>query len=111
MKPPEGNDPLDALLRENEAYVEDSGFTARVVALLPPRRRSWLRPAILFSATLLGLALMVWWLPSLKDEVVVGANDGLVMNFNLQSLLTLGVLLAAAAALGWGLIAVVRSED
>jgi len=27
---PESNDPLDALLSENDAYVEDHGFTARV---------------------------------------------------------------------------------
>ena len=111
MPPLETKDPLDELLRENDAYVEDGGFTARVVASLPPRRRSWLRPAILFSATLLGLALLVWWFPSLKNDLAVETNGGMVMNFSVQSLLTVGVVLATAAALGWGLFVVVRSED
>ena len=40
MNPPETNDPLDALLREQDKYIEDNGFTARVVAALPRRRRA-----------------------------------------------------------------------
>ncbi|MEY4918699.1 MAG: hypothetical protein RL616_2612, partial [Verrucomicrobiota bacterium] len=57
MNPPEENDPLDALLREQNSYVEDGGFTARVVKSLPRRRRAWLRPAILLGTTAIGLVL------------------------------------------------------
>ena len=112
MPPPETNDPLDTLLHENEPYIDDNGFSARVMASLPPRRRSWLRPVVLFSATLLSLAvLVVWWLPSLKDELAAGVSGEIVINLNAQSLMTLGVLLASMAAIGWGFFAVVRSED
>jgi hypothetical protein len=111
MPLPETNDPLDTLLHENEPYIDDNGFSARVVASLPPRRRSWLRPVVLFSATLLGLALLVWWLPSLKDELGAGVSGEIVINLNAQSLMTLGVLLVSVAAIGWGLFAAVRSED
>ena len=50
MNPPEENDPVDALLREQNSYVEDGGFTARVIQSLPRRRRAWLRPVILLGA-------------------------------------------------------------
>ncbi len=63
MNPPETNDPLDALLREQDKYIEDNGFTARVVAALPRRRRAWLRPVILMGAVAIGSVLAVGWLP------------------------------------------------
>jgi hypothetical protein len=63
MNPPEPNDPLDALLRQPGEYLEDNGFTARVVAALSRRRRGWLRAAVLLGAVLLGFGLAVWWLP------------------------------------------------
>ena len=47
MNTPE--DPIDALLREQNAYVDDNGFTARVIKELPRRRRAWLRPTIMLS--------------------------------------------------------------
>ena len=31
MNPSDTNDPLDALLREQNDYIEDNGFTARVM--------------------------------------------------------------------------------
>src|SRR5208283_278691 len=63
MNPPESNDPLDALLREQDSYIEDNGFTARVVAALPRRRRAWLRPGFLLGAVTIGSVLAVGWLP------------------------------------------------
>lgn len=109
--PPEPNDPLDVLLRENDAYVDDGGFTSRVMTALPRRRRFPLRPAILLGATVLGLALLVWLVPSLTEGLVVRVSEGLIINLDLQLLSTVGVLLAAALLLGWGLFSVVRSED
>ena len=54
MNSPETNDPVDALLRAQNTYLDDHGFTARVSRALPRRRRAWLRPVILLSATAIG---------------------------------------------------------
>ena len=52
-------DPVDRQLREATPYIDDNGFTARVLRQLPaPRRaRRSLRGAILLAATLLASAL------------------------------------------------------
>jgi hypothetical protein len=110
MNPPETNDPLDALLRENDAYVEDHGFTARVLTALPPRgQRSRLRPVILLGATLIGFLLMAWWLPGLRDVFVANQSGGL--SPNVQLFLVLGAFFAASASLFLGLFAVLKWED
>jgi hypothetical protein len=47
-------DSLDALLRDEAVYIDDSGFTARVVQKLPARPvRHWLRAMILLGVTLI----------------------------------------------------------
>jgi hypothetical protein len=50
---------LDGELREAAPYIDDEGFTARVLQQLPPPRRShdWLRAAILLGMTLLASVL------------------------------------------------------
>ncbi len=50
------DDWLDARLREEASYVDDDGFTARVVQQLPVRRRQsrTMRAAILLSVTFVG---------------------------------------------------------
>jgi hypothetical protein len=63
MNQTEDKDPLDALLREQNTHIDDDGFTGRVLAALPPRRRAWLRPTVLLGATAIGSALAVRWLP------------------------------------------------
>src|SRR5437764_3704651 len=47
---------LDRQLREAAPYIDDNGFTARVMARLPAARREprWLRAMILMGMTLLG---------------------------------------------------------
>ena len=47
---------LDRQLREAAPYIDDDGFTARVMAKLPAARRErrWLRAAILIGLTVLG---------------------------------------------------------
>ena len=47
---------LDRQLREAVAYIDDNGFTARVMARLPSARREprWLRAMILLGLALLG---------------------------------------------------------
>ena len=59
------NDWLEEALRRDESYINDDGFAARVVAVLPPprRKRAWLRPVILGAATAAGVALALVVLP------------------------------------------------
>jgi hypothetical protein len=47
---------LDRQLREAVPYIDDDGFTARVIARLPAARREprWLRAMIVFGLALLG---------------------------------------------------------
>jgi hypothetical protein len=47
---------LDRQLREAAPYIDDDGFTARVMARLPEARRQprWLRTMILLGLTILG---------------------------------------------------------
>ena len=47
---------LDRQLREAVPYIDDDGFTARVMASLPasPREHRWLRAMVLFGLALLG---------------------------------------------------------
>jgi len=47
---------LDRQLREAAPYIDDEGFTARVMARLPATRREpqWLRAVILLGVTALG---------------------------------------------------------
>jgi hypothetical protein len=57
------NDPLDNLLdarlRHEAPYIDDAGFTARVMKQLPRRRWSWStqRAFIIFAATLVSVVI------------------------------------------------------
>jgi hypothetical protein len=57
------NDPLDDLLdarlRDETPYIDDAGFTARVMKQLPRRRVSWstLRSFIILAATILSVVV------------------------------------------------------
>jgi hypothetical protein len=59
MNEPMEQDWLDRKLQEAAPYIEDDGFTARVLQLLPPRERrtEFLRPFILVSMSALASAL------------------------------------------------------
>jgi hypothetical protein len=72
MNEPEPNDALDRLLRDQATYIDDRGFTRRVLTALPRRRQSALRPAIVLGATALACALTVWGFPT--DETVALAR-------------------------------------
>ena len=59
MKPMIDDETLDRQLRDAAPYIDDGGFTARVLANLPAARRrpSQLRAIILISLTLVGCAI------------------------------------------------------
>ena len=58
------HDWLEKALRQDVPYIDDAGFTARVVSTLPKRRkRAWLRGAILVGTAALGCAIALFVLP------------------------------------------------
>lgn len=106
MNPPESNDPLDALLRDQNTYIEDNGFSRRVMARLPRRRRAgWFREVLLLGSTSIGCLLAILWLPLdlLKISILPG--------FHPQVLLAYGLLFAIIGSLTWGVIAALGLED
>jgi hypothetical protein len=74
-----GDEMLDRQLREAVAYINDDGFTARVMASLPAARREpqWLRAMIVVGLALIGTG-MAYFLSggsSLVREGVVQMAD------------------------------------
>ena len=108
MNPPETNDPLDAWLREQDKYREDNGFTARVVAALPRRRRAWVRPALLLGAVAIGSVLSVFWLP--WGNLVV-PNLSALISLDAQVLTPWLLVLTVMAALVWATISALEWGD
>ena len=108
MNPPETNDPLDALLREQDKYIEDNGFTARVVAALPRRRRVWLRPVLLLGAVAIGSVLAVLWLPWGNLRAF---DLSALPSLDFQSLASWMLVLSVMASLVWGTISALEWED
>src|SRR5258705_12588195 len=100
MNPPNTPDPLEALLREQNPYVEDNGFTAQVMAALPQsRRRAWLRPTLLLGATAIGYVLAIQWIPW------NWLSSSALLSFNSQALFACGLLLVVVGSLLWGVVA------
>jgi anti-sigma factor RsiW len=86
---------LDRQLREAAPYIDDEGFTARVLQQLPPRRR---HRDLLRAAILLGMTLLA----SLLAYVVSGG--GRFVSVTLERLATLPALWVFVLALASGLV-------
>jgi hypothetical protein len=108
MNPLETNDPLDAWLREQDNYIEDNGFTARVVAALPRRRRAWLRQGFLLGAVAICSVLAAGWLPWGNLPVL---NSSALLSLNSQVLMPWVLMLSVMASLVWGTISALEWED
>jgi hypothetical protein len=108
MNPPETNDPLDALLREQDKYIEDNGFAARVVAALPRRRCAWLRQVLLLGAVAMGSVLAVLWLPWRNLPVL---DSSALLSLDSQVLMPWVLVLSVMASLVWGTISALEWED
>jgi Domain of unknown function (DUF5056) len=109
MNPPETNDPLDTLLREQNPYVEDNGFTQRVISALPRRRSRFpLRQIFLLGVTIIGSVLAVLWLPL---ENLPALNWSALLALNSSVLLPWVLVLSVIASLGWATMAAVQWED
>ncbi len=107
MNAPEEKDPLDTLLREQNNYVDDGGFTARVMAALPPRRRrSWLQPIVLLGAAAIGAALAIRWLPweslpPLDASALLSLDPKVTMPWLSVLLVAASITWAAMAPFNW----------
>jgi hypothetical protein len=108
MNPPEDNDPIDMQLREQTPYIDDNGFTQRVIAALPPRRLTWLRPVLLLGSAAVGIVLAIRWLPwSNLPPLDMSA----LLSLNPQVLSPWMVVLSVAASLIWAVVSVVQWDD
>ena len=108
MSQPDEKDPIDALLHEQNAYVNDDGFTARVIAALPRRRRAWLRPTFLLGAAIVGWVLAILWLPW---ENLPPLDLSALLSLNSQVLTPWVAVLSVAASLVWAVVAAVQWDD
>jgi hypothetical protein len=109
MNAPEEKDPMDALLREQNAYVDDGGFTTRVMAALPQRRRhSWLRPALLLGAAAIGTALAIRWLPW---ESLPPLDLSALLSLDSKVTIPWMSVLLVAASITWAVMAAVQWDD
>ena len=108
MSQPDGKDPIDALLREQNAYVNDDGFTQRVIAALPRRRHAWLRSTFLLGAAAVGWVLAILWLPW---KNLPPLDLSALLSLNSQVLTPWVIVLSVAASLVWAVVAAVQWED
>lgn len=106
--PLENNDPLDDLLQEENRYVPDDGFTKRVIASLPHRRRRRLPGFLLLSAAIIGSIAAALWLPW---EHLPSVNVSALLALNSDVLLPWLMVSLVAASLAWVVLAAVQWED
>jgi hypothetical protein len=106
MNPPD--DPLDLLLKEQETYIEDGGFTARVMTSLPKRKRGLtLRSLLLGGTALAGFALAGWLLLGTDFFAIGQLGQGLQLG---PFLLALMPVVVAVIAIIWGIVAGFNEE-
>lgn len=108
MSQPEENDPIDVLLREHSAHIDDDGFTGRVIATLPRRRRVRLGPLFLLVLTAIGSALAIYWLPW---ESLSPLDVSTLLSLNPQVLLPWLLVISAVASLVWAVTVAAQWED
>jgi Domain of unknown function (DUF5056) len=108
MMPPENNDSLDALLREQNQYVADDGFTKRVVASLPKRRARRLPRYFLLGVAVIGWVAAGLWLPWGNLPQIDLSS---VSSIDTQTLWPWVVLLCVAGSLIWATLAAFQWED
>jgi len=91
-------EPVDRRLREAAPYIDDNGFTARVLRQLPAPRRSprSLRGAILLAATLLASAL-----------AYLASDGGRFVVVAIERLATLQALWLFVLAFGSGILVMI----
>ena len=109
MNQPEKADPVETMLREQNRYINDDGFTARVMAALPRRRRrAWLRLVVLLGASVIGSVLAGQWLPwGSLTSIHLAALAAL----DLQALMPWVTVVVVMGSIAWATVAAVQWDD
>ena len=107
MKPLDDNDPLDALLQEENRYVPDDGFTKRVIASLPRRRSPQWPRFLLLGAAIIGSVAAALWVPW---NALPPLNGGSI-SLNSEVLLPWLTVCLVIASLSWAVIAAIQWDD
>jgi hypothetical protein len=102
------NDWLDNALKHEDRYLDDAGFTARVIAALPARRkRAWLRPLLIAGTSIAGLLVALFVLPA--ENALV---NGFVQLMRARSFSAVPLLpVVVIALMFWATIAAAYSEN
>jgi hypothetical protein len=109
MKPPETNDPLDVLLREQNPHVDDAGFTARVVSTLPRRRARFpLRAVLLLGAALVGSVIAAFFLPW---SSLPPLSASAMFSLDTRVLWPWLLVVMVVVSLSWAAVVAIQSED
>ena len=108
MNQPNKDDPVERLLREQDRYVNDDGFTARVVGALPCRRRTWLREIVLLGAAVIGSVLAGQWLPWGNLPAI---NLTMFKALDFQPLVPWLTMVAVVGAIAWAAVAALQWDD
>ena len=99
---------LEEVLREEPRYLDDAGFTARVVAAMPRRRKyHWLRTVILASMSVLAVVVGLFVLHG--ADFILNGTEALLKARSLATL-PVGPLVLLILSLG-GLIAFASNES
>ncbi len=99
---PERPDSFDAFLRESDAHVPDDGFTRRVLAALPPRRRfEWVRLVFFAAAWLAGAVILLVHAPVLSGALTAFLEHA--RHGEVAALLVLAPALFVMGSLLWAL--------
>ena len=105
---PENEDPIEALLRAQNRYIDDDGFTQRVITALPRRRRVWLRQVLLLGSAAIGWVLAVFWLPWRNLPPL---DLSALRSLDPQVLTPWVLVLTVCVSLLWTMAAAVQWED
>jgi len=106
MNAPETNDPIEKLLREQDSYIPDDGFSRQVLSRVPNRSRAWTR--VVYLAVLAVLAVLAgFWLPwgSLPE-----LNYQQVIMLDPKVISAWLPVVAVLVALGSGILAALRGD-
>lgn len=102
---------LDARLRDEAPYLDDNGFTARVVQQLPARRQSHRSFRAVFLILLTLLASTITYVISGGGKfVVTGMHDLLAQPLWLLAITASLVSLLGGSIATWAAVARVRAE-
>jgi len=108
MNQPETTDPVERLLQEQNQYVNDDGFTARVVAALPRRRRTWPRQIVLLGAAAIGSVLVAQWMPWMNLPSI---DLSALFAVNFQALVPWMTIVLVVASIAWAVVAALQWDD